>query len=64
MKIPKNHKMRLKSIGHRHWFWKQIPNWAYGERYRFLNRDIAYLRNGEIITIRRGTNILWRKEME
>lgn len=62
MLIPKHHRQVLRSIGHPHWFWDRIADWAYGERYRFRNGSIAYLGDGEIITIRKGARILWRAE--
>ena len=60
MLIPKFHRMRLKLIGYPHWFWFRIGNWAYGERYKFRDGTVAYLLDGEIITVRRGVKILWR----
>lgn len=64
MIIPRHHRMRLNRIGQRHWFWQRIPDWAFGERYKFGNGDIAYLNAGEIITIRRKTRVLWSKKGE
>jgi hypothetical protein len=52
--------MRLKLIGYPHWFWFRISNWAYGERYKFRDGSIAYLLDGEIISVKRGAKILWR----
>ena len=62
MLIPKYHRQMLKRIGHPHWSWYRIDNWAWGERYKFRNGVVAYLFNGEIVTLRRGANIIWRKE--
>ena len=62
MLIPKHHRQMLKSIGHPHLLWYRIDNWAYGERYKFQDGSIAYLMDGEIITVRRGAKILWRRE--
>lgn len=59
MVIPKHHRRFLKSIGHPHWLWYPITNWAYGERYKFKNEVVAYLFDGEIVTLRRGATILW-----
>ena len=58
--IPKHHRKMLRSIGHRHLRWYQIEDWAMGERYKFKNGTVAYLLDGEIITIRKGANIIWR----
>jgi hypothetical protein len=60
--IPKYHRQMLKRIGHPHWFWYRIDNWAWGERYKFINGVVAYLFDGEIVTLRRSANIIWRKE--
>ena len=60
MLIPKHHRKLLRSIGHPHWFWFRIADWAYGERYKFRDGSIAYLFDGVITTIRRGGKILWR----
>ena len=62
MLIPKHHRQLLKGIGHHHWFWYRIDNWAFGERYKFKNGLVAYLFDDEIVTLRRGANIVWRKE--
>ena len=62
MLIPKHHRQMLKKAGFSPWFWYQISNWAYGERYKFRDGSIAYLMDGEIITVRRGAKILWRRE--
>ena len=62
MLIPKHHRQMLKKAGFRRWFWYQISNWAYGERYKFRDGSIAYLMDDEIITVRRGAKILWRRE--
>ena len=59
MLIPKHHRQHLKSIGHSYWFWDRISDWAYGERYKFKNGVLAYLFDGEIVTLRRGAKILW-----
>ncbi len=59
MLIPKHHRQFLRSIGRPHWFWEQAPDWAFGERYRLRDGSIAYIGNGDIITIRRGAKILW-----
>jgi hypothetical protein len=60
MLIPKIDRQFLRSIGHPHWFWNRINDWAYGERYKFRDGKIAYLYRGKIITIRKGGTILWR----
>jgi hypothetical protein len=60
MLIPKIDRQFLRSIGHPHWFWDRIPDWAFGERYKFRDGKIAYLYRGKIITIRKGGRILWR----
>ena len=62
MIIPKRHRKLLKSVGHPKLTWVRIWDWAFGERYRFRDGSLAYLKNDEIITIRRGDSILWRKE--
>lgn len=62
MLIPKHHRQHLKSIGHPHWFWHRIQDWALGERYKFRDGKVAYLVDDKIITIRRGAKILWRDE--
>lgn len=59
MLIPKIDRQFLRSIGHAHWFWERIPDWAYGERYKFRDGTIAYLYRGQIITIQNGGRILW-----
>lgn len=59
MLIPKHHRQLLKSIGLPHLFWFSIPDWAFGERYKFRDGSIAYLYDGEIITIRQGSKRLW-----
>lgn len=63
MLIPKYHRQHLKSIGHPHWFWHEIHDWAFGKRYKFRNGMVAYLFDDEIITLRRGADIIWRKEV-
>ena len=60
MLIPKIDRQFLRSIGHPHWFWKRIPNWVAGERYKFRDGSIAYCYAGMIVTIRRGTKVIWR----
>jgi hypothetical protein len=62
MLIPKRHRQHLKSIGHRHWFWKRLPDWMLGERYKFRNGVMVYLLDDEIITLRRGAKFLWKSE--
>lgn len=62
MLIPKHHRQFLRSIGFPHWFWFDLPMWAYGDRYKFKDGSIAYLFEGEIVTIRKGARILWRKD--
>ena len=62
MLIPKYHRKLLNRIGRSHWFWRKIHDWAFGERYKFMNGDVAYLFKDEIITIRRGGYALWKKE--
>lgn len=64
MLIPKQYRLMLKSIGHPHMFWFRTYDWAYGERYKFKDGSMAYLLDGEIITIRKGARILWRKTDE
>ena len=64
MQIPKIDRQFLKSIGHPHWFWERIPDWAYGERYKFRDGSVAYCNKGRIITIRRGIRILWCEGMQ
>lgn len=61
MLIPKHHRRYLRTIGHPRWFWNRTYDWAYGERYQFRDGSIAYVKNGLIVTIRRGSRILWRK---
>ena len=63
MIVPKHHRELLKSIGHPHWVWKRTWDWALGKRYRFRDGSIAYIYEDEIITIRRGDRVLYRKEM-
>lgn len=62
MLIPRHHRLTLKKACFRYWLWYQISNWAYGERYKFRDGNIAYLKDDEIITVRRGAKILWRRE--
>ena len=62
MLISKNHRTFLKRIDHPKWFWHRINDWAFGERYKFKDGAIAYLFDGEIVTIRKGADIIWRKE--
>ena len=62
MLIPGYYRRQLRDIGYPHWFWYQIGDWAYGERYKFKNGDIVYLARGEIISLRSGTKSLWTKE--
>ena len=62
MIIPDHYRRTLRAIGHPHWFWYQIGDWAFGERFKFKNGDIAYIFRGEIVTIRRGVTALWNKE--
>ena len=62
MLIPKYHRRVLRKMGLHRWFWTRIHDWAYGERYKFQDCSIAYLMDGEIITIRRGDKILYRRE--
>lgn len=61
MLIPKHHRKYLRTIGHPRWFWNRIDDWAFGERYKFRDGSIAYVQDGLIITIRRGSRIIWRK---
>ena len=63
MLIPKYYRQQLKSIGHPHWFWYRTYDWALGRRYKFRNGTVAYLFDDEIITLRRGADIIWRKEV-
>jgi hypothetical protein len=60
MLIPKHHRKFLRSIGFPHWFWYPIPQWAYGDRYKFKDGSVVYLFDGEIVTIRKNARILWR----
>ena len=62
MLIPKQYRQMLKSIGHPHMFWIRTYDWACGERYKFKDGSMAYLVDGEIVTIRKGTRTLWRKD--
>ena len=62
MLIPKYYRQHLKYIGHHRWFWSRIDDWAFGERYKFRDGMVAYLAEGEIISLRRGANFVWRKE--
>lgn len=61
MLIPKHYRKQLKAIGIRKWSWDRIWDWAFGERYRFKDWSIAYVKNDEIITIRKGDRIIWKK---
>lgn len=60
--IPKHHRLQLRSAGFRYWMWERIWDWAFGERYRFRDGSIAYVRNGEIISIVYRDLVRWRKE--
>ena len=60
MLIPKQHRQFLRVIGFPHMFCFDLPRWAGGDRYKFTDGTIAYLLDGEIITIRKGARILWR----
>ena len=60
MLIPKHHRQLLRKIGLPHWFWFSIPDWAFGERYKFRDGSIAYLYGDKIITIRKDDKVLWR----
>ncbi len=62
MLIPKHHRKFLRSVGFPHLFWYDLPNWAYGDRYKFKDGSVAYLFDGEIVTIRKNARILWRKD--
>lgn len=62
MIIPKHHRQFLESIGHPHWLWYPTYDWAFGKRYKFIDGTVAYLFDGEIITLRKGVNALWTKE--
>lgn len=62
MLIPKHHRQHLRSIGFPHWFWYNIPRWAYGDRYKFKDGSIAYLFDGAIVTIWKNTRVLWRAD--
>lgn len=62
MLIPKKHRQVLKRVGRPHLFWYRISDWAFGERYKLLNGVTVLLFEDEIITLRRGANVLWRKE--
>lgn len=61
MVIPKYHRKQLREAGHPHLLWTRIWNWALGERYRFRDGSVAYLMDDDIITIRKGDKILWRR---
>ena len=60
--IPRHHRKFLRSVGFRYWVWKRAWDWAFGKRYQFRDGSLAYVKNGEIITIRRGDKIIWKKE--
>jgi hypothetical protein len=62
MLIPKHYRRQLRSIGYYNWFWYRIQDWFYGERYKFIDGKVIYIFDGDIITIRKGTDILWRSE--
>ena len=62
MLIPKDFRKQLRSIGHPYWFWYPIVDWAYGERYRFRDGVVAYLFDGEIVTLRKGITVVWRQD--
>lgn len=62
MLIPKHYRKVLRAIGFPHMFWFEISRWAWGDRYRFTDGSVAYLFDGEIVTIRKGARILWRTE--
>ena len=64
MLIPKYHRQLLRSLGFPHWFWFPLSSWAFGDRYKFRDGSIAYLFEDEIVTIRKGTEIVWRKDYE
>ena len=64
MLIPKHHRQRLTEIGHGYWFWYQISDWAFGERYKFKNGVIAYLYAGEIVSLRKGAKVIWKLEVK
>ena len=63
MIIPNHYRKQLKSAGHPRWVWKRIWDWAFGKRYRFRDGSVAYIYDNEIVTIRHGDKVLWRKEM-
>lgn len=63
MLIPKHHRQHLKSLGYPHWFWYEIHDWAFGKRYKFRDGLVVYLFDDEIISLRRGAEIIWRKEV-
>ena len=60
MLIPKHYRHQLRSIGYRNLFWRRIQDWAFGERYKLIGGEVVYIFDGDIITIRKGTDILWR----
>lgn len=62
MLIPKHHRQMLKHIEYPHMFWFRIDDWAFGNRYKFNDGTVAYLFDDEIITLRKGAKVLWRKE--
>lgn len=60
--IPKHHRKHLKSIGYPKWFWTRTWDWMFGERYKFRDDSIAYVKDDKIVTIRYSDKILWRRE--
>ena len=63
MIIPKQYRKQLWRAGHPRLCWYRLWDWAQGERYWFRDGCVAYLKDNEIITIRKGDKILWKKEM-
>lgn len=61
MLIPRHYRKQLKAIDYRKWFWRRIWDWAYGERYKFRDGSIAYVKRGDIVSIRYGGYTIWMK---
>ena len=59
--LPMPLRAALKEIGHPRIWGHEIAPWARGKRYR-SGKDVIYTENGEPVSIRRGTEFIWRKE--
>lgn len=59
--LPKYVRDGLKKAGVRHTLGVKIENWAEGERYK-SNDDVIYCKDGEVVSVRRKANWIWRKE--